>query len=430
MKIGKNLGRTRLGKRASLAPLPRISSRHRSQAGTTLVELMIAMIISSIVVFFLFTIQSRMSQAYNGQGTVSEITQNLQAARQMLVRDIRMAGYGLGDGSATAIPAFDPTATVDGDGFISLPGFAVNNDANGDGNDSFRLLFANVDEDIFITGHSPQSLPGPAVGGNIWFDYDTPDGSDPGFAVGDTVVISGISDSCIISITSIVLAAKRVNFANSGAFNNVRNLHCNNALLGNSIKVSRLQNRSYRIDPIRKAEGYLQMSPSGEMVANDWVDMGVGFTNLQIASRYYEKDDTTIDSDGDGDQKRDWYSSGNQATVDPTVGPSKRPDNAVLLQVSLSLEGRGAFGSKGSVPSITTPAFMDPDPAFLEHNSIGDWGQTCATAPAGQNPCGIHLAIVPDTSRTGVFERYKGEHIYRYIKATIDLRNMGIGIGN
>ncbi len=423
MKTGKNLGRTRLGKRDSHAPLTRIPSKHRSQVGTTLVELMIAMIISSIVVFFLFTIQSRMSQAYNGQGTVSEITQNLQAARQMLVRDIRMAGYGFGDGSVSALPAFDLTAVVDS-GQISLDGFTVNNDANLDGNDSFRLLFANVDEDIFMTAHTPGS------GANVWFEYDTPDGSDPGFSVGDTIVISGISDSCIISITSITLATKRVNFSASGAFNDAQNDHCDDALSGTSIKVSRLISRSYRIDPTRPGQGYLQMSPSGEAVANDWVDMGVGFTNLQIATRYYEKDDTTIDSDGDGDTKRDWYSSNNQATVDPTAGANKRPDNAVLLQVSLSLEGRGAFGSKGSVPSITTPAFMDPDPTYREHNSIGDWGQTCATAPAGQNPCGIHLAIVPDSSRTGIYERYKGEYIYRYIKATIDLRNMGIGIGN
>ncbi|MBL4633329.1 MAG: prepilin-type N-terminal cleavage/methylation domain-containing protein [Kofleriaceae bacterium] len=426
MKTGKNLGRTRLGKQASHAPLTRISGDDRSQAGTTLVELMIAMIISSIVVFFLFTIQSRMSQAYNGQGTVSEITQNLQAARQMLVRDIRMAGYGLGDGTVSAVSAFDPTATVDGDGNISLPGFTVNNNANGDGNDSFRLLFANSEDDIFILGYTP------GAGAKVWFDYDTPDGSDPGFSVNDTLIISGRNDSCIISITLITLGTpSRVHFSNTGAFNSAQNNHCDDALSGTSIKVSRLSSRSYRIDPIRKVEGYLQMSPSGEVVANDWVDMGVGFTNLQIATRYFNNTPpTTLDPDGDGDNDRDWYSSGNQATYDPLTPAvtDPRQDDAVLIQVSLSLEGRGAFGSKGSVPSITTPAFIDM--ANPDHNSIGDWGQTCASAPAGQNPCGIHLALVPDASRTGVFERYQGEHVYRYIKATIDLRNMGVGIGN
>lgn len=383
---------------------------NRSEAGTTLVELMIAMVISSIVVFFLFTIQGKMSAAYRGQGTISEVVQNLQAARQMLVLDIRMAGFGLAPstGAIGVASTVDPTE--------SLIGFSVTNDAYGDGNDTFRVLSGDTIDNIRVD----TSLPGTNFG-NTFIDY-APASAALALAIGQTIVVSGPNFSCLLAITGFT-GTDKFHFNDTGVgapYNSAGNGHCDDvkaeAAANSVVTIQRLVSRSYRIDPVRTAAGYLQMSPSGETVPNDWIDLGVGFTNLQIATRYFETGDL-VDSDGDGDHERDWYSSDNQAIPDPT---GVRPVNAVLIQTSIALEGRGVFGNLSSIPTIATTAFTDL--SNVDHNPIGDWGQACAGAP--QDPCGIHLAVTPDAARPA---RYEGEHIYRYVKATVDLRNIGVG---
>lgn len=341
-----------------------------------------------------------MSSAYRGQGTVSEINQNLQAARQMLVSDIRMAGFGLapGTGSVDVAVAVDATLLLDG--------FSIQNDANGDGNDSFRLVYSRSTENISVTNLDTVSL-----------DYTSPDGT-PTIPVGTPIVIATQTAACLVSVTAI--DATKIYFGADAPFNPSSATQC--AVVDASVSGGQIASvqtvviHSYRIDPTRPTAGYLQMSPSGEIIADDWVDMGVGFTNLQIASRYFEAGDG-VDVDGDGDPLRDWYSTDNQANPDPSF---IRPITATLIQVSLSIEGRGAYGTVGASSSQTTPAFVDM--GNVDNNPIGDWGQVCAGAAT--SPCGIHLSVTADASRPA---RYRGEHVYRYTRSTIDLRNLGIG---
>lgn len=377
----------------------------------TLVELMVAMVISSIVIFFLFSIQTRMSRAYQGQGTVSEINQNLQAAKQQMLTELRMAGFGLSGGFVDSGPDVDVSASavaLGGGGFrASLSGFTVSNNAYGDGNDSFRLLYSDPSNKIVITAFGPVFA-------------DTLDPAPP-FTAGEPVIIAGRTAACLIAVTGT--NPNKIHFnATAGVgvpYNQVpQNKHCDrvrDALSNNEpVSIVKFLSRSYRIDPNRATEGYLQMSPSGESVADDWIDMGVGFTNMQIATRYFESGDA-VDLDGDGDPERDWYSGDNQA-----VGDLSRPPDAVLIQASISIEARSPHGTRGSAASTTTPAFIDM--ANVNNNSRGDWGQDCTGAPT--DPCGIHLSATPDASRP---DRYKGEYIYRSTTSIVDLRNMGIG---
>ncbi len=360
----------------------------------TLVELMVAMVISSIVIFFLFSIQTRMSRAYQGQGTVSEINQNLQAAKQQLVTDIRMAGFGFGGNGVIGV-----ASGVDASN--QFLGFEVTNDAFGDGNDSFRVLRADSSLDTVVTF-------GPS---RVFVDAVD---SRPPLTIGEPLVLMSRSGACLVEVTGTA-GTKRININPSGALNEApQNLHCAPVDSGDPVTIARFSRVSYRIDPNRPQEGYLQMSPSGEMVADDWVDQGVGFTNLQIATRYFENGDVT-DLDGDGDPERDWYSGDNQAPGDPS-----RPANAVLIQASISIEARSPFGTRGSAASSTTPAYIDM--ANVNNNARGDWGQDCTGAAT--NPCGIYLATTPDASRPA---RYVGEFIYRSTSSIVDLRNMGVG---
>jgi len=365
----------------------------------TLVELMVAMVISSIVIFFLFSIQTRMSRAYQGQGTVSEINQNLQAAKQQLLTDLRMAGFGLDSLGNVSV-----ATTIDLSSLAS--GFVVSNNAYGDGNDSFRIMSADPLTEIVVTGFSPANV-----------NVDTLDPAAP--LDGVVAILMSRTEACVIQVTGT--NPNKVIFNPSGApYNEApQNPHCQDLKnsfdpVSNPVTIAQFSGRSYRIDPNRATEGYLQMSPSGEVVVDDWIDMGVGFTNMQIATRYFESGDA-VDLDGDGDPERDWYSGDNQA-----AGDLSRPADAVLIQASLSIEARSPHGTRGSAASTTTPAFIDM--ANINNNSRGDWGQDCTGAPT--DPCGIHLSATPDASRP---DRYKGEYIYRSTTSIVDLRNMGIG---
>jgi prepilin-type N-terminal cleavage/methylation domain-containing protein len=85
----------------------RVSSRARSQAGLTLVELMITLIISGIVASstFMFFIGQR--RVYDTQMKVLNTQQNLWAAMETLTRFVRSAGMG----TVGCVSATDPTPT-------------------------------------------------------------------------------------------------------------------------------------------------------------------------------------------------------------------------------------------------------------------------------------------------------------------------------
>ncbi len=371
----------------------------------TLVELMIAMVIASIVIVFLFSIQTRMSRAYHGQSTVSEINQNLQAAKQMLVGEIRMAGYGLGaDGLLGTSPAVKVTLGSPD----PVRGFLVENDVYGDGNDSFRVIYGDPTGEAMVATFD--------LGTTI-----TLGGPAPIYAANEPVILSSQSASCLVAVTSV--AGGPVGVLQLGAagvpYNNGANAHCVDiqTALSNSevVTVQRFVMRSYQIDPNREESGFLQQMQG---VGGIWVDLGVGFTNMQLAQRFYEEGDgndrDNLPTPG-ADTEHDWYSSDNQAE-----GHASRPANAVLIQASLSIEGRSPHGTRGSAASTTTPAFTDL--GNVDHNPIGDWGVACTGA--NTDPCGIHLSVTPDASRP---DRYKGEFIYRYTRSIVDLRNMGVG---
>ncbi len=126
-----------------------INKFEQSNQGFTLVELMIAIVISGIIAGALYSTYLVQQRSYTAQEAVAEMQQNIRAALVTMEHDIRMAGYHPGGGTfgfvngatnfnngassstpvttnATSI-AF--TADLDGDGTLDR----VAQDANGDG---------------------------------------------------------------------------------------------------------------------------------------------------------------------------------------------------------------------------------------------------------------------------------------------------------
>ncbi|MEO7734004.1 MAG: prepilin-type N-terminal cleavage/methylation domain-containing protein, partial [Kofleriaceae bacterium] len=70
----------------------------RGQRGFTLIELMVALVISSLLVGMILAIFSRMSIAYRGQQQIAGVQQVLAAARATIEFDAKQAGLAMPQG--------------------------------------------------------------------------------------------------------------------------------------------------------------------------------------------------------------------------------------------------------------------------------------------------------------------------------------------
>ena len=366
------------------------------------------MLIGTLIIGLVFAIYVRMSTAYRAQAVVSELQQTLRAARRVVERDVRAAGFSMPNGFHTIALGGDQL----------LPAVDVVDAASGETPDVLRLAFADASAVARVIAIGTTSV-----------DVDDVDN----FQVGDLAVLvnprlvvnplggANIAtfEACVVQLTAVVVGVpNELHFDNSGApYNDATNLQCGNPGVDGvraahgvepDTMIYRFVARSYRIDPARKESSVFQMSPSGELIADDWVDLGIGFTDFQVASRYYEEGDLE-DEDGDGDLEREWYSSDNQEAVDPT---GTRPANALLTQISISFAVR-TNESVDIVATAATPAFIDNSnsPASVAHNRLG-------------NSDSIALFGVDDASRP---VEHRGNHIYRWSSSMVDVRNMGIG---
>jgi len=81
---------------------------NQNQKGITLIELLIAMVISGILVAAIYRLFVTQSRAYVIQDQVVEVQQSIRSAMQILLRDLRMAGYDGNNTPSTSLTAIFP----------------------------------------------------------------------------------------------------------------------------------------------------------------------------------------------------------------------------------------------------------------------------------------------------------------------------------
>jgi hypothetical protein len=211
--------------------------------------------------------------------------------------------------------------------------------------------------------------------------------------------------SCVLMITGIVEGGPKLQH-NPGAgnpYNSVQNGQCD--ALGNvwgadrCTVFARYHSRGYRIRP-GDPRGILEVSPSGMAVADDWEPLATGVIDLQAAIRVW--DDDGVDQDGDGDPARDWYSGDNMESIVTASGVR-------ILGASVSLVARTTAEISGP-GTAALPAFSVE--GNLAHNRLGDREAVTLAPPVTTDP---------------ELPTY-GNHAYRWTTATIDLRNVGVGL--
>jgi prepilin-type N-terminal cleavage/methylation domain-containing protein len=367
----------------------------RAQAGLTLIELMVTIVVAGIAVGVVLAIQSSLAVAYRAQSRLAEAQQNLRAALDLIVRDVRQAGYGCG------------TLQQDvGAGPVRVHAITVDNDEDGnEGADSITIHYGDASAPIVV-----DAGPGNPFGANSTL-VDT----IAGLNVGDVVFASYRGTACLFKITDLSAGAdpaiEHVAGGSGAPYNQPGNANCSDIAVSDwdsgQTMIYRRISRTYRLRPGDR-RGVLEMSPSGG-AADDWEELAHGMVDLQVTIRVHDPSATAaaLDEDGDGDPQREWYSGDNMETaLDGPLPPDADAKELVAVRITLVSKPFAELGGPGQDQS---PQLCDP--ARPESNRIGDHCQTA-------------LADYTEPS-----SRYHGVTHLRTQSANVDVRNVGMGAG-
>ena len=381
------------------------------QRGFTLVELMVALAISSIMVLMVLGMFSRMSAAYRSQQQITQLQVTLAAAQNLIEQDVKRAGFQVADGFRIASDA-DLLSPVQ-----------ITNDANAP--DELRVFAADASKQARVE-----------AGGDITQSDRVNVDDSTGFAVGElavivyssTSVISGVLQTsggtqadttvptfvaCVVQIARVEATELRFDTNAPWGSGNIFDGHCANVKAAHNANPSNrttmiygLYARAYRIDATRPALGVLQTSASGGLV-DDWTDLGLGFTDLQLAARVFEAGDNVTDTaDPDTLTQYEWYSGEDMERVTTAPDFSVAADHPRITQLTVSLTAR-TDRDVDDIYTRVTPGFIDT--ARADNNDLGDHDVVDLTV--GVPPANL-----------------LGNRIYRYSTNRIDLRNTGSGL--
>ena len=94
-----------------------MQSRGDGAEGVTLIELLIALVISSVLITGVYSVYITQTRTYTAQDRVVELQQDARAAFAVMTKDIRMAGFLTGPGSSSGFvvePPESPPITING----------------------------------------------------------------------------------------------------------------------------------------------------------------------------------------------------------------------------------------------------------------------------------------------------------------------------
>ena len=359
-----------------------MSERTKQQAGFTLVELMVSIVIASAVTWMLFSINNKMTRGMRDSRQVSELNANLRALKAEIADALSQAGFGMPTGHLLVPGSY---AAVNG-GLTILNAVRFYNGITTDGMDRVDIYYTNGQSvsRVFDLDASTNQI-----------TYDSSNGIV--YEPGELLVLTGSqgNHACLIEVQSV--SGDNLSLYDSD--------HCSglesDAAGDGEVRLSRFIGRGYRISETNRGIGVLEYSATGGLVDNsdasdDWNPIATGVVNLQFAARYYEPDAIAgADFDGDGAPGLDWY---NDDSLDSVSAATPRPqcEGCIPIEVSFSIDMKSRYPVPGSVAE-STPAHQGP--------KIGDWPEVDLTLAPGSRPLG-----------------YRGEHIYRSVTSKVNLR--------
>jgi len=390
--------------------------RRGRQAGFTLIELMVGLVVASIAVGFIFRIYATSAVAYRSLSQVAEVMQSLRTAKQTMTKELRTAGlYAryvntlVNTGTAGHI---ETGGTAPGSVFMYNPIQVVNSNSS---SDELRIIYGDPNTQVLVPTTAVAFATSPTA---------VTVASTAGFAAGNLVIAVHTTDNgvavrgagCLLKLTAVTPTV--LTYDASGApYNSATNPHCWH-LGSNSVGpvvhadkwndgkviIMKAKVRSYRIKP-SDARGVLQMSET-QGQSNDWQDLAFGFVDMQFALQVYEPAAAdAADADGFNGGAIDWYSGSNLSTL--VLNDSTAATGKEVLQARVNLLARTIAEVEG-VGTTVTPSML------------GD-----STKP-NSNPIGDHDSVTI-SSISNTASPYYGNYSYRMVGTVVDLRNLGIG---
>ena len=367
------------------------SSRGRSgEAGFTLVELMVGMLLSGVLAAFVFAAYGKSASALRSQSRVADAQQALRSGYDKLVKDVRMAGLYSHE---IHFPGPAPMSSVTYPPFIFI---------DGDSGDADPAEKHEADVlGIWFSDPTATTMVNPLSNAVVAAVKST-----DGFKAGDVVIAvrtkgssTNMGKSCALEISSVDAGLKTLAFKQTLPFGGLGNTHCLDpmgAVWPDDTQIAKLTWHTYRIDPTTTA-GTLQVSSKG--TGGPWTDLGTGFVDLQVAGRVFQKDDDK-DEDGDGDDERDWFS-------DSKLSDQLEAGNR-LTHARISVVTRSAVDEAPPVPHTPSVKNASMDKKNNDHSN--------------HDP--VSLPVTDNKSR------YHGKAVYRVASSLVALRNFTPNVAN
>ena len=413
------------------------------RSGFTLIEVMIAVAIASVVMLFVFNIQFRMTDSFGIQSRVSDLQFTLQSVQSMIDRDAKQAGVGMPNGFRT-----DFNGDLDGDGSLEFPiGLETNGqlnsavqiiDGGADDVDQVRFFAADLarsqrvidplcptpGDSTFVTVANDGVTAQPAiftanelvVVANTEFDPD----DDPG------TLPMAITEACVgrvtITTTGFSFTTDSTPACARVCFNHIE------AGAGAVTRAYRLNVSAYRISTVTvgtNVEGVLQRSAMGGLI-DDWQDIALGFIDLQVQASYVRTNN--FPAAGFVPIAPAYQPSGYATVVTPFFS-----EDVVDFACDINQVGCNNINFRAGGP-VKTLLAANPSPAggndiqatditfHLFAQSIREVGGITATE------------LVPVANRSAKTASYLGgawlptkSRAIRYLQWKSDLRNLGVG---
>lgn len=419
----------------SADPVCRPGASRRAQRGLTLVELMIAVLVASLLIAFVFDIQGRMSNAFRSQTNIGSLQQGVRAANELIARDARLTGFMAPNGIrvSSKFLTSPPTGLVpdlvqlDGPGNAFVPALVIANNPAGMAPDRMqpdRVHFFYADPNplvhtVVVEFNDTTSVV--VSDASSFKDRDLllfarRDPTLQPHPLGNDMPVMTNYFTCLVRATTVDTTTNVITFADtSEPFNTPGNEHCfaNSATreaaiavgTGEKTQVFRLVARAYQIDTSSSARlqiGPLERSETGGLLGEaDWQEIGIGFVDLQISQRYVEEVPDPDDLDADGDTRADWYTS------TPPPLPAMH-----FTQLGIGMVARTAR----SVEGVRTDAV----PVLTRDNCAP--GCTAANNPYGDAGEPKNM-LMPEYNPEG--GPFRSSHVYRQSTSIVDIRNLG-----
>lgn len=243
-----------------MKPTPAMKASHvppslsLDRRGFTLIEVLAAVAIFSIVLTAVFATFTFQAQSYTTQSRVAEMQQNLRVSLDTLLRDIRMAGYGINSDINVPLSAIGGTGTTT----VAVRGF-YGADGGGDAPDGIYILYT-YDVDNTVAALQPtQTTVGVTAVNSGTISVNVTPGTGTRFSVGDLVILNNETSADVYQVTAG--DNNSITFGSTPAIN--ANGHGANNFYDVGTKVSMARFVRYFIDAAVAAHPTLMMSKVG-----------------------------------------------------------------------------------------------------------------------------------------------------------------------